>query len=41
MADAKTKVTLVGSVLAKQGLEFIYEGEVCRVRYLQGKKSMQ
>ena len=28
MAEAKTKVTLVGTVLAKQGIEFIYEGEV-------------
>ena len=27
MADVKTKVTLVGTVLAKQGVEFIYEGE--------------
>ena len=37
MADAKTKVTLVGTVLAKQGLEFIYEGEAagcdtCKVK---------
>ena len=37
MADAKTKVTLVGTVLAKQGTEFIYEGEVagcdsCKVK---------
>ncbi len=37
MAEAKTKVTLVGSVLAKPGIEFIYEGEVaecmtCRVK---------
>ena len=28
MAESKTKVTLVGTVLAKQGIEFIYEGEV-------------
>ncbi len=37
MADTKTKVTLVGTVLAQQGAEFIYEGEVdgcdsCKVK---------
>jgi len=37
MAEGKTKVTLVGDVLAKEGTEFIYEGEVtgcqnCRIR---------
>jgi uncharacterized protein (UPF0179 family) len=37
MAEGKTKVTLVGAVLAKQGIEFIYEGEVagcdtCKVK---------
>jgi uncharacterized protein (UPF0179 family) len=37
MAETKTKVTLVGTVLARQGLEFIYEGEVdgcdsCKVK---------
>jgi uncharacterized protein (UPF0179 family) len=37
MAEAKTKVTLVGTVLAKQGIDFIYEGEVagcdtCKVK---------
>ena len=37
MSDVKTKVTLVGTVLAKQGIEFIYEGEVegcdtCKVK---------
>ena len=37
MAEAKTKVTRVGTVLAKQGIEFIYEGEVagcdtCKVK---------
>ncbi len=37
MTEAKTKVTLVGTVLAQQGLEFIYEGETatcesCKVR---------
>jgi len=37
MAEGKTKVTLVGTVLAKPGTEFIYEGEVagcdtCKVK---------
>lgn len=37
MAEAKTKVTLVGTVLAKTGVEFIYEGEApecdtCKVK---------
>ena len=37
MTDAKTKVTLVGTVLAKPGTEFIYEGEApecgtCKVK---------
>lgn len=37
MADGKTKVTLVGTVLARQGIEFIYEGELpacdsCKVK---------
>ncbi|HNX17721.1 MAG TPA: UPF0179 family protein [Methanoregula sp.] len=37
MADTKTKVTLVGTVLAKPGSEFIYEGEspecsTCKVK---------
>jgi uncharacterized protein len=37
MAEVKTKVTLVGTVLAKQGVDFIYEGEVagcdtCKVK---------
>ena len=37
MAETKTKVTLVGTVLAKQGAEFIYEGEaadceICKVK---------
>jgi len=37
MADTKTKVTLVGTVLAKPGVEFIYEGEIdacdsCKVK---------
>jgi uncharacterized protein (UPF0179 family) len=37
MAETKTKVTLVGTVLAKPGIEFIYEGEspdcsTCKVK---------
>jgi uncharacterized protein (UPF0179 family) len=37
MTESKTKVTLVGTVLAKQGVEFIYEGETpecdtCKVK---------
>ncbi|MFA5331398.1 MAG: UPF0179 family protein [Methanoregula sp.] len=37
MAEGKTKVTLVGTVLAKPGTEFIYEGEpaecgTCKVK---------
>ncbi len=28
MAEAKTKVTLIGSEIAKAGLEFIYEGAI-------------
>jgi uncharacterized protein (UPF0179 family) len=37
MADTKTKVTLIGTVLAKAGVEFIYEGEApecdtCKVK---------
>jgi hypothetical protein len=37
MAETKTKVTLVGTVLAKPGIEFVYEGEspeceTCKVK---------
>ncbi len=37
MAETKTKVTLIGTVLAKAGVEFIYEGEApecdtCKVK---------
>ena len=39
MADAKTKVTLVGTVLAKQGIEFIYEGEVAGCETCKIKKA--
>jgi len=39
MADAKTKVTLVGTVLAKQGTEFIYEGESAECEACKVKKA--
>ena len=39
MAEAKTKVTLVGTVLAKQGIEFIYEGEVAGCETCKIKKA--
>jgi len=39
LADAKTKVTLVGTVLAKQGIEFIYEGEVAGCETCKIKKA--
>jgi uncharacterized protein len=39
MAEAKTKVTLVGTVLAKQGVEFIYEGEVADCESCKVKKA--
>jgi len=39
MAEAKTKVTLVGTVLAKQGVEFIYEGEVADCENCKVKKA--
>lgn len=39
MAEAKTKVTLVGTVLAKQGIEFIYEGEVAACDTCKVKKA--
>ena len=39
MADTKTKVTLVGTVLAKQGVEFIYEGEVAACDSCKVKKA--
>ncbi|BBL69179.1 UPF0179 family protein [Methanoculleus chikugoensis] len=29
MAKGKTKVTLIGTKLAKQGLDFVYEGDSC------------
>jgi uncharacterized protein len=39
MADAKTKVTLIGTVLAKQGIEFIYEGEAAECDTCKVKKA--
>jgi len=39
MSDTKTKVTLVGTVLAKQGVEFIYEGEAAECNSCKVKKA--
>ncbi len=39
MAEVKTKVTLVGTVLAKPGTEFIYEGEVADCNTCKVKKA--
>ena len=39
MSDIKTKVTLVGTVLAKQGVEFIYEGEAAECNSCKVKKA--
>jgi len=39
MAEAKTKVTLVGAVLARQGVEFIYEGEIAACGSCKVKKA--
>jgi len=39
VAEAKTKVTLVGTVLAKQGVEFIYEGEAAECDTCKVKKA--
>ena len=39
MAEAKTKVTLVGTVLARQGIEFIYEGEAPECENCKVKKA--
>lgn len=39
MTDAKTKVTLVGTVLAKPGTEFIYEGEAAECGTCKVKKA--
>jgi uncharacterized protein (UPF0179 family) len=39
MSEIKTKVTLVGTVLAKQGVEFIYEGETADCNSCKVKKA--
>ncbi|MHB8164474.1 MAG: UPF0179 family protein [Methanoregula sp.] len=39
MSDTKTKVTLVGTVLAKPNVEFIYEGEVAECDTCKVKKA--
>jgi len=39
MTEAKTKVTLVGTVLAKPGVEFVYEGEVAECSTCKVKKA--
>jgi uncharacterized protein (UPF0179 family) len=39
MTESKTKVTLVGTVLAKQGMEFIYEGEAADCTACKVKKA--
>jgi hypothetical protein len=39
MAETKNKVTLVGTVLAKPGIEFIYEGEAAECNTCKVKKA--
>ena len=39
MTESKTKVTLMGTVLAKPNLEFIYEGEVAECDTCKVKKA--
>jgi uncharacterized protein (UPF0179 family) len=39
MPETKTKVTLVGTVLAKPGVEFIYEGEAAECGTCKVKKA--
>ena len=39
MTDAKTKVTLIGTTYARQGVEFIYEGEVAACEGCKVKKA--
>lgn len=39
MAETKTKVTLIGTVLAKPGVEFIYEGEIAACDTCKVKKA--
>ena len=39
MTEAKTKVTLIGTILAKPGIEFIYEGECAECDTCKVKKA--
>jgi len=39
MTESKTKVTLIGTVLAKPGIEFIYEGEAAECDTCKVKKA--
>jgi uncharacterized protein len=39
MAEAKTKVTLIGTVYARQGVEFVYEGEAAGCETCKVKKA--
>lgn len=39
MNEAKTKVTLIGTVYARQGFEFIYEGEASHCETCKVKKA--
>jgi uncharacterized protein (UPF0179 family) len=39
MAEAKTKVTLIGTVHARQGVEFVYEGDVASCDSCKVKKA--
>jgi hypothetical protein len=39
MTEAKTKVTLIGTILAKPGIEFIYEGECAECGTCKVKKA--
>ena len=39
MTESKTKVTLMGTVLAKPNVEFIYEGEVAECKTCKVKKA--
>ena len=39
MSESKTKVTLIGTVHARQGVEFVYEGEVSGCETCKVKKA--
>ncbi|MEN6442619.1 MAG: UPF0179 family protein [Methanoregula sp.] len=39
MTESKTKVTLIGTILAKPGIEFIYEGECAECGTCKVKKA--